>query len=81
MGKLLGIDISHWQKGIEIKNVEADFIIVKATQGTSKKDECLDSFASAIQSTNRLFGVYHFADGKSSGSKEAEWFVKNIKQY
>ena len=30
-----GIDVSGWQKGIDLSKVPADFVIIKATQGTS----------------------------------------------
>ena len=30
-----GIDISRWQKGINLEAVPCDFVIVKATQGVS----------------------------------------------
>ena len=29
-----GIDISNWQKGIDLTKVPCDFVIIKATQGT-----------------------------------------------
>ena len=31
---LNGIDISGWQEGIDLSAVAADFVIMKATQGT-----------------------------------------------
>lgn len=81
MSKLKGIDISHWQKGININNIAADFVIIKATQGTTKRDECFASYAKDILASNKLFGIYHFADGKSTGKAEAEWFCKIVKPY
>lgn len=32
---LNGIDISNWQAGIDLSVVPCDFVIAKATQGTS----------------------------------------------
>ena len=31
---LKGIDISNYQRGIDLNKVECDFVIMKATQGT-----------------------------------------------
>ena len=76
-----GIDVSRWQKGINLKNIDADFVILKASQGTAKKDECLDSFAKQVLDSGKLLGLYHFADGKSSGKAEAEWFLKCVAPY
>ena len=30
---LKGIDISNWQNGINLNAIDADFVIVKATEG------------------------------------------------
>lgn len=78
---MYGIDVSHWQKGINLKKIQADFVLLKASQGTSFKDECLDDFAKQVQDSGKLLGVYHFADGKSSGKSEATWFLKCISPY
>ena len=32
-GTLRGIDISNWQKGINLNIVDADFVIIKASEG------------------------------------------------
>lgn len=32
---LNGIDISNWQAGINLSAVPADFVIIKATEGTT----------------------------------------------
>lgn len=76
-----GIDISHWQDGIDLTKVPCDFVIIKATQGTTFVDKCCDKFYQAAKKTGKKLGVYHFADGKSSGKQEAEHFLKNIKGY
>lgn len=76
-----GIDISHWQDGIDLNVVPCDFVIIKATQGTSFVDSCCDKFYQVAKKAGKKLGVYHFADGKSTGSKEAEHFVKNVKGY
>lgn len=76
-----GIDISHWQDGIDLNVVPCDFVIIKATQGTSFVDKCCDRFYQTAKLAGKKLGVYHFADGKSSGREEADHFVKNVKGY
>lgn len=41
---LKGIDISSWQSGLNIAAVPADFVIIKATQGTWMVDKTCDGF-------------------------------------
>lgn len=76
-----GIDISHWQNGIDLIKVPCDFVIIKATQGTTFVDKCCDKFYQTAKKAGKKLGVYHFADGKSSGKQEAEHFLKNVKGY
>lgn len=76
-----GIDISHWQDGIDLAGVPCDFVIIKATQGTSFVDKCCDKFYQKAKKLGKMLGVYHFADGKSTGKQEADHFIKNVKGY
>ena len=76
-----GIDISHWQDGIDLAGVPCDFVILKATQGTSYVDKCCDKFYQKAKQLGKKLGVYHFADGKSTGKQEADHFIKNVKKY
>ena len=34
-----GIDISHWQKGIDLSKIKADFVIAKATEGIKTEED------------------------------------------
>lgn len=76
-----GIDISHWQQGINLATVGCDFVIIKATQGTKFVDPCCNKFYQTAKEAGRKLGVYHFADGLSSGTAEADHFIKNVKGY
>lgn len=76
-----GIDISHWQDGINLNVILCDFVIVKATQGTKFVDPCCNKFYQAAKKAGKKLGVYHFADGKSSGTAEADHFIQNVKGY
>ena len=74
-----GIDISHWQDGINLNVISYDFVIVKATQGIKFVDPCCNKFYQAAKRAGKKLGVYHFADGKSSGTAEADHFIQNVK--
>ena len=76
-----GIDISHWNDGINLAVVPCDFVIIKATQGTSFVDPCCDKFYQSAKKAGKKLGVYHFADGKSTGRQEADHFIKKVRGY
>lgn len=78
---LNGIDISNHQAGLNLAAVPCDFVICKATEGTSFVDRYCDGFIQKALSLGKKIGVYHFASGKSSGKAEAEFFYNNIKGY
>ena len=74
-----GIDISRWQN-INLENVPCDFVIVKATQGTSYVSP---SFKKQIEQADRLgklLGVYHYAGG-GGAIPEATHFLNTVKDY
>ena len=76
---LNGIDISGWQKGIDLSRVPADFVIMKATGGVSfVSDDCDRQFQQA-KSLGRLRGIYHFANDDQKA--EADFFVDNTLGY
>lgn len=75
-----GIDVSGWQKGINLKEVPADFVIMKATQGTTYVNPDCDRAYQQAKEAGRLLGVYHYFSGGDPVA-EAEFFVKNVKGY
>lgn len=82
---LYGIDISNWQKGIDLAQGNYDFCICKATEGTWYIDKQLKDFAVQLTALNKLIGVYHFArpDKDNTVNKikdEADFFVTKIKE-
>lgn len=81
MSYLNGIDISHWQKGLNVKSVNADFIILKATEGTNYKDPCFEQWAKEVLASGKKLGIYHFASGTTSGAEEAFYFWKVVQKY
>lgn len=74
-----GIDISHWQSGLNLANISADFVIMKATEGTYYVDDRTEEFFAAAQKSGKLCGLYHFASGTNGARREAQFFVDHIK--
>ncbi len=81
-----GIDISNWQRGLKLANLNSSIeaVIVKATGGNAYCDPSFETFANEALKNNKLFGFYHFArDGHNSqsGKAEADFFYSKTKQY
>lgn len=79
-----GIDVSNWQKTIDLKNVDADFVILKATGGLGFVDKSFERFADDILSSGKLFGFYHYANDigyKAGPEEEAAFFYAQTEQY
>lgn len=77
---LNGIDISSWQTGINIAAVPADFVIVKATEGTWYTSPCFRAQADATLNSGKLLGIYHYISG-GNAKAEAQYFVNAAKPY
>jgi len=58
-----GIDISGAQGYIDIASVPADFVIVKATEGTTFTSDYFVRDADAVLAAGKLLGIYHYARG------------------
>lgn len=80
MAYMNGIDISNWQKGINLSVVPADFVIMKATQGTWYVSPDCDKQYQQAKKAGRCLGVYHYAQG-GNVQAEADYFLKNIQGY
>ena len=80
MAYMKGIDVSNWQKGINLAAVPADFVIMKATEGTGYVSPDCDRQYQQAKAADRCLGVYHYANGKDYKS-EADFFLKNVKGY
>ncbi len=79
---LNGIDVSHHQydRGFDITKIDCDFVICKATQGSTFVDKACDKMYQKAKKMGRKLGVYHYYGG-GDPIEEADWFVKNIKGY
>lgn len=60
-----GYDISGQQGYIDTASVPADFVIVKATEGTSYTSAYLAAQAQGVLDSGRLLGLYHYARGNT----------------
>ena len=79
---LKGIDISNHQRGIDLSKVNADFVIIKATEGKSYVDPSCDTFFQQALSLGKKLGIYHFANNSdNTAEQEANWFINNTKGY
>ncbi|OTA27219.1 hypothetical protein B9G54_01490 [Alloscardovia macacae] len=77
---LNGIDISNWQRGINLAAVPADFVVVKAAQGTGYVSPAVREQADGALAAGKLLGFYHYASG-GSATAEADYFVNTIRDY
>lgn len=76
---LKGIDVSNWQT-VEAVDEAPDFVIVKATQGTSFVNPICDQQYQRARSQGKLRGFYHYASG-GDPIAEANFFVDNCENY
>ena len=75
-----GIDISSHQNGINLNAVPCDFVITKATQGTSYVNPDCDRAYQQAKAAGKCLGVYHYASG-GGAIAEADFFLKNVQGY
>lgn len=79
---LHGIDISNHQRGLDLSKIKTDFVIVKATEGTTLVMDTCDGFYQQAKSLGIPRGVYHFARPEyNSAEAEAEYFLKHTEGY
>lgn len=78
-----GIDISAWQRTLDITKLPPDcqFVIVKATQGAGYTSPTLDSQARATTGSGRRLGLYHYVDGSGGAQLEAQAFARQAAAY
>jgi GH25 family lysozyme M1 (1,4-beta-N-acetylmuramidase) len=82
--RLDGVDLSHWQSGgmdfAKAADAGVKFVVHKATEGTSFPDELYPKRRSQAAEAGLVWGGYHFArPGKSSGRKQAQFFLSRAK--
>ena len=84
-----GVDMSNWQCGADVYNMQADFIVVGTTWGTGQVyNNCLVSgvntdanrMIAQAQASGKKFGLYHYAMG-GNPEAEARFFYANTLNY
>ena len=80
---LNGIDVSSYQKAMDMSTYPCDFVICKATEGTGYVNPFCDVHYQQAKSSGKLLGVYHYArpDTGNSPEAEADYFLRNITGY
>ena len=78
---LKGIDISNWQSNINLYNIEADFVIIKASEGVGWTDPSFKKLYFAAKGAGKKLGIYHFArpTGNNTAQKEVDTFLNAAK--
>ena len=80
--RLNGVDISGWNRGINIAGLDADFVIIKATEGVQGTiyNPSYATWADEALALGKMVGFYHYANG-GSAIAEADSFYESIKAY
>ena len=77
---LKGVDISNWQSGLNLENLDIDFAIMKATEGVWFVDSCCDTWVQQAKRKGIKWGFYHYANNNDPRI-EAQYFVDNTRNY
>ena len=77
---LNGIDVASYQTGLDPAKVPCDFVIVKATQGTTYINPDFRRMADAVLAAGKLLAIYHYGSGGNPIS-EANFFLDIVKPY
>lgn len=80
---MYGMDISNYQRKIDLSLGNYDFCIIKATEGIFFIDQSFSNYAVQLTKLNKLIGCYHYARPDYHGTvegmrNEAEHFVKTL---
>lgn len=70
-----GIDIASYQSELDIAKVPCDFVIIKATQGTTYTNPAMRKHYLQAVENGKKIGLYHYAS-KGGAEAEAAYFVK-----
>lgn len=85
--EIRGIDISHYQGHIDwellrnamIEKCPVRFVLIKATEGTSRIDPMFKENFSQALDYGFIRGAYHFWSNKSSARDQAYFFLRNVR--
>lgn len=78
---LNGIDIASYQKDMNVSGVDADFVIIKITQGDYYVNPNFDRQFKEAEKAGKLIGAYHYSNGVTPAKTEVDFLLKAIKPY
>jgi GH25 family lysozyme M1 (1,4-beta-N-acetylmuramidase) len=82
MATVPGIDVSHWDAGIDWPKVRATgqrFVFAKATEGIVYKDDTFKDNWFGAKSAGLLRGAYHFFRCNVDAKKQADYFIDYVR--
>lgn len=82
MATVPGIDVSHWDAGIDWPKVRATgqrFVFAKATEGINYKDDTFKDNWTGAKAAGLLRGAYHFFRCNVDAKKQADYFIDFVK--
>lgn len=86
--EIRGIDISHYQGNINWNQLRNDavidkspirFVMIKATEGSDRVDECFANNFRNARDYGYLRGAYHFWSNQSGAISQASHFIRTVK--
>lgn len=72
-----GVDIASYQHTMDCTKIDADFVIVKATQGVTYTNPCFSKHYAQAKASGKLTGSYHYASG-GDPVKEADYYMSVV---
>ncbi len=78
---LNGIDVASYQAALNLDGVKYDFVLIKATEGTTYVNPDCDTKYQEAKADGKLRGIYMFVDHGGDPEAEADYFVDNCQGY
>lgn len=83
---MFGIDISNYQKNLDLSTFDFDFAIIKATEGKSSISQSFEKQVKWCKDNGKLIGCYHYARPDLNRTifemeNEADHFVSTVEKY
>lgn len=75
---LNGIDIGDSQAYMDVKSIDGDFVIIKATQSNYYKTKAYENQLKSAQQGTKEIGFYHFFDPNVGVESQADYFLNVI---
>lgn len=85
--KIFGFDISHYQEKKDIQwdslniangSIKLDFVVMRATMGSKKRDKNFDHFWEAAKENNLTRGAYHFYKADEDPTIQANNYLESV---